>query len=102
MVLAWRHDRTPMDDSPLTEEELAREHRSEALVALYDGWGQAHGMPPMTFGRRLDAFEQASWREGHAVGVAERREAARVQAQIDAVVNTARTALSRRTKTQKD
>lgn len=76
MVLAWRHDRTPMDDSPLTEEELAREHRSLALVAWFDGWGQAQGMPPIggpagSYPRRLDAAEQASWREGHAQGRAD-------------------------------
>lgn len=83
MALAYRHDRTPMPDGPLTEEELAREHRSLGILAWFDGWGQALGMPPIhgDYPRRLDAREQAEWREGHAQGVADRKDTQRREAE---------------------
>lgn len=86
MVLAYRHDRTPMPDGPLTEDELAREHRCLGVLAWFDGWGQAQGMPPIhgDYPRRLDACEQAEWREGHAEGVAERKHAQRRDADFKA------------------
>lgn len=87
MALAYRHDRTPMPDGLLTEEELAREHRSLGVVAWFDGWGQGLGLQPNACGdypRRLDAAEQASWREGHAQGVTDRKDQERRNAEFSA------------------
>lgn len=55
----------------LTDAERAREPRSLGLVAWFDGWGQAQGMPPHTYPRLLDAAEGAEWREGWATAKAE-------------------------------
>lgn len=61
-------------DGRVTESDLAREDRSEAVIAWFDGWGQANGMRPMTFPRRLDRSELAAWREGWSDAHRERRE----------------------------
>jgi len=85
VALAYRHDRTPMPDGPLAEDELAREHRSLGVVAWFDGWGQGMGMQPGavgTYPRRLNAAEQASWREGHAEGVTDRKDQERRNAEF--------------------
>jgi hypothetical protein len=54
----------------ITHSDRAREPRSLAVVAWYDGWGQASGMRAYTYPRRLDTFEVQSWREGWAEGKA--------------------------------
>ena len=67
MTLAYRHDRSPMPGHDLTADEKAREPRSLALVAWFDGWAQAQGISSGsngTYPRRLTAGEQAKWREG--------------------------------------
>ena len=57
----------------LTDGERAREPRSLAVVAWYDGWAQAHGMgQPYSYPRPLDPFEARSWREGFREGWEER------------------------------
>jgi len=71
VTLAYRHDRSPMPGHDLTADEKAREPRSLALVAWFDGWAQALGISSGTNGtypRRLDASEQREWREGFAEG----------------------------------
>ena len=40
-------------DGKVTDSDMAREPRSEALIAWFDGWGQSQGMPPKTYSRRL-------------------------------------------------
>ena len=54
----------------LSDGELAREPRSLGVVAWFDGWGQAQGMAPTTYPRRLSAAEAEHWREGWAEGKA--------------------------------
>lgn len=44
--------------------ERAREPRSLALIAYYDGWGQGMGMAPMTYPRNLTDDEGKHWQEG--------------------------------------
>lgn len=70
-MLAFRDSREPMPGRALTAAEKAREPRSLAIVAWYDGWGQGQGMRPGncgTYARRLTAAEQAEWRAGYAEG----------------------------------
>lgn len=55
----------------LSRGDLAREPRSLAVIAYYDGWGQAHGMPPKEYPRPITTAEAAHWREGWADGKAE-------------------------------
>lgn len=55
----------------LSASELAREPRSLALIAYLDGWGQATGLPPMTYPRRISAAEARHWREGWTEGKAD-------------------------------
>lgn len=59
----------------LTAAELAREPRSLALVAWFDGWGQAtYGrQAAMTYARPVTTAEAGSWRRGWAEGWAERQ-----------------------------
>jgi hypothetical protein len=52
----------------LTPSELARQPKNYGLVAYLDGWGQATGLPPMTYLRRLSVEEARQWREGWAEG----------------------------------
>jgi hypothetical protein len=54
----------------LTAAELAREPRSLALIAYFDGWGQATGLPPRDYPRVITAAEARHWREGWAEGKA--------------------------------
>lgn len=54
--------------------ERAREPRHLHVVAWYDGWGQAQGMPRTRFHRRLTPSEAQAWREGWAEGWAASRE----------------------------
>jgi len=59
----------------LTDAERAREPRSLALVAWFDGWSRG-GNPrarPELSPRRLTTAEAAAWRDGHREGAAERR-----------------------------
>lgn len=53
--------------------ELAREPRSLAVIAYYDGWGQAVGMKPMTYPRTLTDAEGQHWQEGWDEGKADTR-----------------------------
>lgn len=55
----------------VTESDLAREDRPQGVIAWFDGWGQANGMPPMTYSRRLTSAELADWREGWSEGKAD-------------------------------
>lgn len=57
----------------LTAGEVAREPRSLAVVAWFDGWAQGcYGAPPATYVRRLTPDEAAAWRDGWAEGAADR------------------------------
>lgn len=59
----------------LTAAERAREPRSLALRAYYDGWTQATSgrQAAMTYPRPLTTVEARSWRKGWAEGFAARR-----------------------------
>ena len=61
----------------LTAAERAREPRSLAVVAWFDGHAQGAASPrrvtPHEYPRRLDHTEAASWREGWADGWREAR-----------------------------
>ena len=52
----------------LTAADRAREPRSLAVVAWFDGWGQALGMPPKPYPRHLSPAEGRAWREGFQQG----------------------------------
>lgn len=55
----------------LTVSERAREPRSLALIAYFDGWGQATGLPPRDYPRVITDAEARSWRDGWWDGKAE-------------------------------
>lgn len=55
----------------LSASELAREPRSLGVIAYLDGYGQATGLPPMTYPRRISAAESRHWREGWDEGKAD-------------------------------
>jgi hypothetical protein len=57
----------------LTASEIARESRSLAILAWFDGWGRAQNpaAPGMEYPRRLTAHEAESWREGWREGHAD-------------------------------
>lgn len=54
---------------------MAREPKSLAIIAWYDGWAQAvYGAQPKTYPRELTPREAESWREGWAEGREQRLE----------------------------
>lgn len=48
----------------LTPAELAREPRHLGVIAYFDGWAQATGLPPATYPRLITEAEAEHWREG--------------------------------------
>lgn len=54
----------------LTASEVAREPRSLALIAWFDGWGQATGLPPREYPRVISEAEARHWRQGWCEGKA--------------------------------
>ena len=74
------------DGVPLSPGERARETRSLAIIALFDGWSTGVGMARMSdqIPRRLTLSEAAAWREGFAEGRALRRDQERRDAEFAA------------------
>ena len=62
-------------DGKVTDSDMAREPRSEALIAWFDGWAAGGGQGPRghVYPRRLTHAEQQAWRDGHREGLTERR-----------------------------
>jgi hypothetical protein len=74
-MLRYLHGRAPVG-APITPGELAREPRSLALVAWFDGWERAALRTGRyrVYPRPLDVHEARAWLDGWREGLEQRRE----------------------------